>query len=150
MLSGDHKARLSRSLKLFLEEDSPRARELRPIATELAVLPITHDRNRDFGVRLSDGRVVSFNRSEPYDLRVVDVPNAELALLAHAWTVFPELAPLVPLRPADAIDCPSCNGSGVLRHGEGPSGFSCYCGGVGWSFRDGWVARSSTWLEVPE
>lgn len=144
MLSADHKARLRRSLKLFLEEESPRARALRGVATALSVLPITDDRDRDFGVRLSDAKVVSFNRDEPYDVRVVDVPNAELALLAHAWTKFSELAPLVPLRPADAIDCPSCDGSGVLRHGEGPAGFSCFCGGVGWTFRDGWVARSST------
>jgi len=143
MLSADHKARLRRSLNLFLEDDSPRARALRRVATELAVLPITDDRDRDFGIRLSDGRVVSFTRTEPYDVRLVDVPNAALALLAHAWTRFPELAPLVPLRPAEAVDCPSCNGSGVLRHGEAPSGFSCYCGGVGWSYRDGWVARSS-------
>jgi len=144
MLSADCKERLRRSLNLFLEEDSPRARALRQIATELSVLPITDDRNRDFGVRLSDGRVVSFNRAEPYDLRVIDVPNAELALLAQAWIRFPELAPLVPRRPADAVDCPACNGSGVLRHGEPPSGLPCYCGGVGWTFRDGWVARSST------
>ena len=144
MLSADHNARLRRSLKLFLEEDSPRAGALRHVATELSILPITDDRNRDFGIRLSDGKVVSFNRTEPYDPRVVDLPNAELALLAHAWTRFPELAPFVPLRPADAIDCPACDGSGVLRHGDGPSGFSCYCGGVGWTFRDGWVARSST------
>ena len=144
MLNEDHKARLRRSLSQFLEEDSARARALRHVATELAVLPITDDWNRDFGVRLSDGRVVSFNRSEPYDLRVVDVPNAELALLGHAWTRFPELAALVPLRPADAIDCPSCKGSGVLPHTERPSGLSCYCGGMGWLFADGWLARSST------
>lgn len=142
-MNADHRARLRRSLTLFLEEDSPRARALRQVATALGVLPITDDWDRDFGVRLSDGRVVSFNRCEPYDLRVVDVPNAELSLLAHAWTKFPELAPLVPLRPADAIDCAACNGIGVLPHDKRPSGFACYCGGVGWLFRDGWVARSS-------
>ena len=143
MLSADHRARLRRSLSVFLEDDSPRARALRHVATELAVLPITDDRDRDFGVRLSDGRVVSFNRGEPYDLRLVDVPNAELALLAQAWIRFPELAPLVPVRPADAIDCPVCKGSGVCPRNEQPPGFSCYCGGIGWAYRDGWVARSS-------
>jgi hypothetical protein len=144
MLTPDLKTRLRRSLNLFLEDSSPRTRELRRVATELSVLPITDDRDREFGIRLSDGKVVSFNRGEPYDPRVVDVPNAELALLAHAWIKFPELAPLVPLRPADAVACPACDGSGVLRHGERPTGFSCYCGGVGWSYRDGWTARSST------
>ena len=144
MLNADHKARLRRSLNLFLEEGSPRAHALRHVATELAVLPITDDRDRDLGVRLSDGRVVSFNRSQPYDLQVVDVPNAELAVLAHAWTMFPELAPLVPLRPADAIDCPACKGSGVFPHSARPSSFSCFCGGVGWLFPDGWLATIFT------
>jgi len=140
MLSVDHKARLRRSLDSFLKEDTPRARDLRHIAKQLAILPITDDRNRDFGVRLSDGKVVSFSRCEPFDVQVVAVPNAELALLAYAWTKFSELAPLVPVRSADAIDCPACDGSGSIRHGEPPLGFSCYCGGLGWLYRDGWVS----------
>ena|SRR5690349_224668 len=143
MLNANQRARLRRSLNSFLEEDSPRAHALRHVATALDVLPITDDRDRDFGVRLSDGRVVSFNRADPFDLRVVDVPNAELAVLGHAWTTFPELASLVPFRPADAIDCPACQGSGVSQDSAGPSGFSCYCGGMGWLFPDGWLARRS-------
>ena len=141
-LSLDHKARLRRSLDSFLKEDTPRARELRHVARELAILPVTDDRERDLGVRLSDGKVVSFNRCEPFDLQVVALPNAELAILAHAWTKFPELAPLVPVRCADAIDCPACDGSGLMRHGESTLGLSCYCGGLGWLYRDGWVTRS--------
>ena len=142
MLSADHKARLRRSLDAFLSEDTPRASALRHIATELAIIPITDDGNRDFGIRLSDGKVVSFNRSEPFDLQVVSVPNAEIAVLGHAWTKFPELAPLVPTRRPDAIDCPACDGSGVTRHGKPPVEFSCYCGGLGWLLPDGWVATS--------
>jgi hypothetical protein len=139
MLTADHKARLRRTLHAFLEEDTPGARELRSVAKELAVIPVTDDCNRDFGIRLSDGKVVSFKRDEPFDVRVVDVPNAEIAVLGHAWMKFPELAPLVPVRPSRAIDCPACDGSGVLRHGKHPSAFSCYCGGLGWLFPDGWL-----------
>ena len=141
-LSVDHKARLRRSLDAFLREDTSRARALRHVAAELAVIPIANDRNRDFGIRVSDGKVVSFNKDEPFDLQVVRIPNAELAVYAHAWTTFPELAPLVPARPADAIDCPACHGSGLLQHGERSSSFSCYCGGLGWLHRDGWLATS--------
>ena len=141
-LNTDLKARLRRSLAAFLEDDAPQARELRHVATELAIIPITDDRDREFGIRLSDGKVVSFSRHEPFDLKVVALPNAELAVLAHAWTRFPELAPLVPVRPADAISCPACDGSGSIKHGERPSGFSCYCGGIGWLFRDGWLTPS--------
>lgn len=139
MLSPDLKARLRRLLDSFLEQDTPRAHEFRRVASELAILPITDDWNREFGLRLSDGKVVSFNRIEPFDLQVVTVPNAELALLGHAWTQFPELAPLVPARPAEAMDCPACGGSGIMRHGQRHSGFSCYCGGLGWSLPDGWL-----------
>jgi hypothetical protein len=142
MLNTDLKERLRRSLAAFLEDDAPQARELRHVATELAIIPITDDRDREFGIRLSDGKVVSFSRQKPYDLEVVALPNAELAVLAHAWTRFPELAPLVPVRPADAISCLACDGSGAIKHGERPSGFSCYCGGLGWLFRDGWLTKS--------
>jgi hypothetical protein len=141
MLTADHRARLRRVLDSFLEEDTPRARELHHVAKELAVIPVTDDRNRDFGIRLSDGKVVSFNRTEPFDLHVVDLPNAEIAVLGHAWTQFSELAPLVPRRPSHAIDCPACGGSGVSRREEFSSGFSCYCGGLGWMFPDGWEAK---------
>src|SRR4051794_9863064 len=105
MLTADHRARLRRVLDSFLEEDTPRAYALRHVARELAVIPVTDDWNRDFGIRLADGKVVSFNRAEPFDLQVVDLPNAEIAVLGHAWTKFPELAPLVPVRPSHAIDC---------------------------------------------
>jgi hypothetical protein len=59
-------------------------------------------------------------------------------VLGHAWTKFPELVALVPTRPADAMDCPACRGSGSMREKELPSGLSCYCGGLGWLFADGW------------
>jgi hypothetical protein len=142
MLTADHRARLRRSLDSFIEEDTPRARKLRRVAKQLAILPITDDSDRHFGIRLSDGKVVSFNGNEPFDLQVVVLPNAQLAVLGRAWTEFPELALLVPARPADAIDCPACGGSGLIRHGDSPAGFSCYCGGLGWLFSDGWLART--------
>ena len=142
MLSPELKARLRHSLDSFFEQDTPRAHGLRPVARELGVLPITDDWDRDFGIRLSDGKVVSFNRTEPFEVQVVTVPNAELAVLGHAWTLFPKLAPLVPARPTEAIDCPLCDGSGLMRHGKRPRGFSCYCGGLGWSLPEGWLARS--------
>jgi hypothetical protein len=52
--------------------------------------------------------------------------------------LYPELGPLVPTRPADACDCPGCDGQGVspewveyqrLTGREPPL---CYCGGLGW------------------
>jgi hypothetical protein len=137
-LSADQRARLRRSLDSFLTDDTCPEASLRRVAAELAVIPITSDRNRELGIRVSDGRVVSFQRDEPFNLQVVGIPNAELAVYGHAWTKFPELAPLVPERPADAIECPACGGSGLHQRGERPSTLSCYCGGLGWLHRDGW------------
>ena len=142
MMSADHRARLRRALDAFLADETPATRELRQVAKELAVLPISDAGDRDFGIRLSDGKVVSFSRNEPFELAVVAVPNAQLAILAHAWMKFPELAALVPTRSADAIDCPACEGSGLIRHGNPPRELSCYCGGIGWLHRDGWDATA--------
>src|SRR3954468_10345780 len=138
MVSADHRARLRRSFDSFLADDPPRESELRRAAAKLGVIPITSELSRAFGIRVADGRIVSFNRDEPFDVRPVAVPNAELAVLGHAWTKFPELVALVPTRPVDAIDCLACRGSGVMKDGELPSGLSCYCGGLGWLLPDGW------------
>lgn len=142
MLSPEHRALLRRALESMLAENTPRSRELRTAATELGVLPVTDDWHRDLGIRLADGKIVSFNRHQPYDLQVVTVPNVESAVIGHAWAKFPELAPLVPRRPAEAIDCPACHGTGLTRQDERPPGFSCYCGGLGWLRRDGWTDQS--------
>jgi hypothetical protein len=71
-------------------------------------------------------------------VQLVDLSNAELAVLAHAWTKYPELAALVPVRAGDAIECPACDGSGIIKHGPRPANFSCYCGGLGWLYPGGW------------
>jgi hypothetical protein len=44
---------------------------------------------------------------------------------------FPELEPVLPVRPQNAVTCPTCGGSGIV-----PSPFKCACGGLGWLPRD--------------
>jgi hypothetical protein len=52
--------------------------------------------------------------------------------------LYPELGPLVPARPADACDCPGCDGRGVSPEGveyqrlTGRDPPLCYCFGLGW------------------
>ncbi len=43
---------------------------------------------------------------------------------------YPELASLIPLRPAEAVTCSVCGGSGTLA---GAPQIVCECGGAGWS-----------------
>jgi hypothetical protein len=46
---------------------------------------------------------------------------------------YPKLSKFAPVRPADGVTCPFCNGTGKL---SGPAGkipnVQCYCGGLGW------------------
>jgi hypothetical protein len=55
---------------------------------------------------------------------------------------FPELKPLVPDRPDDALTCPACKGRGVPPDGQefqrliGREPPLCICGGLGWFSAD--------------
>ena len=42
---------------------------------------------------------------------------------------YSELAPLIPNRPPEALDCDSCKGTGRI---EGLPRVVCNCGGLGW------------------
>jgi hypothetical protein len=49
--------------------------------------------------------------------------------------VYPELLTLLPSRPAEAVDCPNCEGTGVLEMSLENRTFrnvECYCSGAGW------------------
>jgi hypothetical protein len=66
-------------------------------------------------------------------------PNERIALLiSTARRRFPELAVLLPLRPADAIDCRQCEGKGVLFE----AAWCWECSARGWT-----VAGLDTRLE---
>jgi hypothetical protein len=68
--------------------------------------------------------------------QIVEDARARNVGLLHASRIDPELAFLAPARPADAIACPDCKGTGRLAF---PAGFEhlsrtvdCSCGGLGW------------------
>ena len=59
-------------------------------------------------------------------------PNARYAALVIGTERWPELAGLLPSRPALVPDCSACGGSGWLQLGT--AGLVCgYCGGLGWN-----------------
>ena len=55
--------------------------------------------------------------------------------LFRAIEIFPELLSLLPGRPEDAVECPTCNGTGVVEVALANPKFRniiCQCSGAGW------------------
>jgi hypothetical protein len=75
-----------------------------------------------------DGRIFEWDFDTDERL-VVDPLQIRLALVSA--TSIPELMRLVPARPAEAVDCETCKGTG--RRTVGPIDWLCdACGAVGW------------------
>jgi len=107
--------------------------DLRAIAAEVRLLPAMLDMGGCLGLRPS-GAVASFFWDEPRQLRTETDERIRNLAYHQASLKYPQLAPLVPRRPPDAVVCSYCGGSGRC------SGFPdrladsvvCYCGGLGW------------------
>jgi hypothetical protein len=107
--------------------------DLRAIAAELQLLPASLDMGGCLGLRPS-GEVAGFLWDEPHALRTDWDHRIRNMVYYQASLKYPSLTPLVPSRPADALVCPSCGGSGRCS-GLPPDladKIVCYCGGLGW------------------
>jgi hypothetical protein len=109
--------------------------DMRKLASELNLLPMLFDMGGYYGIR-PNGETLSFAWDEPHDLRAENDPRICNLVLLQGAKKYPELSVLIPSRPADAEDCPHCNGTGIERyvaeHGLNPEVNICYCGGLGW------------------
>jgi len=94
-----------------------------------------------YGVR-PDGEIVvlDFNQDEPYELEPETEPRICRMVLFQGSKKYPELSELVPTRPTDAVNCKSCNGTGIepmnQKLGFDEERIVCWCGGLGWLTRD--------------
>lgn len=85
-----------------------------------------------------DGRVLVDNYDwDGTGAYEVSEPKKACVAVVHAAASlgFPDLLRVLPERPAHAVDCPRCGGSGWLcRSANGRSGVVCeeHCGGLGW------------------
>jgi hypothetical protein len=106
---------------------------LRAIAAAVRLLPAVLDMGGCLGLRQS-GAVASFLWDEPHVLRAEPDPRIRNVAYYQASLKYPALAPLVPRRPANAVSCLCCGGSG--RCSGLPAHLAnsvvCYCGGLGW------------------
>lgn len=99
------------------------------------VLPLAADMGGCVAIR-PDGTLVS----HAWDTDDVYEETRELlrvAALVQGARRYPELAPLVPVRTADAITCPHCDGTGVPNEvramgDDAPNNIVCRCAGLGW------------------
>ena len=97
------------------------------------VLPLFNDFMGCWALDMS-GRLVFFTWDAPEELepvseRPVDAVGANAAL-ALGSVRFPALAAIRPVRPADALPCTTCDGTGRLV--DVPENVVCACGGLGW------------------
>lgn len=119
---------IARRIGEFLVDSDARLGWVRSAVREHGFLPVHVGWLGVIGVRTDGSFVVWWHDDDP--------PHVDVALALEARTgavqaarMYPELAPLVPLRPEAALDCVNC-----IAAGEGSAGhLICSCGGVGWT-----------------
>ncbi|WP_165227052.1 hypothetical protein [Aquisphaera insulae] len=109
------------------------ALDLRSIAAELRLLPVWLDMGGCYGIRPC-GAVASFAWDEEHEARTETDERIRNMVYHRAGLKFPALAVLSPRRPADAIVCESCGGTGrcLGLSADLAARIVCYCGGLGW------------------
>ena len=142
-VSSELSEKIAATLKAFVENSEPYILkfsdpiDLRKVAAELNVLPMSLNFSACYGVR-PDGEVVmiDFDEDAPYKLHLETDPRICRLVLCQGAKKFPELNELVPIRPSDAEDCLSCGGTGIepmnIKLGFDEERIVCWCGGLGW------------------
>jgi hypothetical protein len=131
----------------FLSDSTAIYTHVRSRAARADALPLYFDWTAFMALRL-DGVVVWVPyEDEPIEVEVIQEEWIRNVGLSQGTKLHPDLPFLAPPRPADAIACSSCDGTGKVKR---PPGFEhlseivCTCGGLGW------LPRNATWsLEPP-
>ena len=127
------RAVLETELTRYLASDSKEPRAAHAGAARHRVLPLFTDFMGCWALDMA-GRLVFFAWEVPEALEPVsDGPVDEIganAALALGSVRFPALAAIRPVRPADALPCTTCDGTGRLI--DVPDNIVCACGGLGW------------------
>lgn len=124
---------IARLLKEFLAESTPDPNDLRRVAAGANALPLFIDMGGIYAIN-AGGEIISFSWDnlelprEESDLRILNI------VLFQGSKKYPELRSLIPKRPADALICPHCQGTGIesFSAAHNIAGVVCFCGGLGW------------------
>ena len=102
------------------------------LAIELGVLPLWVDWTVFLAIR-ADGEVlvVDHETPDPNPRPANDLTFVAIALVEGAAR-YPELAHVLPTRPAGRGACATCGGKGTLSMSRGSVVLHCVCGGLGW------------------
>lgn len=124
---------LEAELERYLASSSDGPADARAGAARHRVLPLLNDFVGCWALDMT-GLLVFFPWEAPEDLEPVS-ENPQEAIGTHAALAlgsmrFPALSAIRPSRPADAIPCITCDGSG--RIAGAPDHILCACGGLGW------------------
>ncbi len=126
---------LHRYVSTAPDPETPEPERIRTIAAKIGALPLVTDMGGLYALR-PDGEIISVAWDDDEPPRSERDPRIRNAMLFQGSKRYPELAALVPNRPEQAIDCPHCSGTGVVRiEGHEPEeipSLICYCGGLGW------------------
>ena len=100
---------------------------LRDAVAATRVLPAHVDLVGFAGIR-HDLTVWSVSDGDGNPMTPVTDETTRNAVLYDVSQRYPALATLCPRRPADAVTCPICSGTGIWTEGA----MACECGGLGW------------------
>lgn len=105
----------------------------RAIARRYSVLPTSLTMGGGLGIR-PDGVVVAWDYDDEAAPHVEESIRWRRIAIFTGIAKFPSLALLRLARPAEAVDCPSCDGDGVVTLPDGPThkNIRCICAGAGW------------------
>jgi hypothetical protein len=124
---------LEAELARYLATDSREEPDAHAGALRHRVLPLFSDFMGCWAVDMA-GQLVFFSWDAPEEIKPVsDHPvhaAGTHAALGYGSARFPALKMIRPVRPADAVPCTSCDGTG--RMPEVPENIVCACGGLGW------------------
>lgn len=147
-ISSDLSTRIAKLIQSYIAESTPDPPNLRQLAADKQVLPLSWDFGGVFTINVS-GDIISFPFSlndngdtvafSFNDFDDAEQPRVESDLRIRNIALFrgskkyPELANLI-VKPDDARVCPSCGGSGIEPYAaqRNLDNVVCYCGGLGW------------------
>src|SRR5882724_9456417 len=131
--------RLIGHLIRIMREDAPEREDRWGINSELVAryaannrLLIARDWTADYVLEKGGLTIVDTENGAP-DAPATDRETRRA--LFRSMHVYPELLTLLPSRPPEAVDCPSCEGTGVLElslENRTLRNVECYCSGAGW------------------
>jgi hypothetical protein len=108
-----------------LERHWPGRADVVALARQHGVVPEWLSDDAFAGINF-DGRVVFVEFAPPHAVIPVREDSMRRGTLNEVATRYPSLQDFKPERPADAVACAMCQGSGVIEEGR------CLCFGLGW------------------